>query len=173
MIKNYFYENELSQMLAELLEKHLPEEVKKIYRGDFTVLPAPDELDACLPAIIIEIIDGKHEMANENIEVMYSQYNYRIFYVYPYTFTEVENEIQKAVKIIEKVGNILMFSNYLSIVEEASSTEAGGEVLRTEVTRTSLAAIEDDFLSLGGIPVAVGAIDATVHFRTYEREDKK
>lgn len=168
MIKNYFYANDISETIAELLAENLPDEVKKIYRGDFTVLPVPEQLDECLPAVIIENMEAKHEMANEALGIMYSQYKYRIFYVYPYNFLKVERETKEATKIIEKVANILLFSNALEISIDAEVEEAGGIVVKTEVLQTALSPVEDEFLNLAGIPVAVGVVDAVVHFRTYE-----
>ncbi len=214
---NYFYTDEISEVLAQLMNEHISnEQVKRIYRGDFTVLPTPEQLDECLPAIIIESIDADHEFANESLGVLYSQYKYRIFYVQPYTYLEGEQVVYNTTKAIEKIANILLYSNTLSLVlysqykyrifyvqpytylegeqvvynttkaiekianillysntlsleVEPSETQKGGLVIHTEIKKTSLAPIEEEgVLSLAGVEVAIGALEAIVHFRTFE-----
>lgn len=170
MIKNYFYANDISETIAQLLAEHLPDQVKKIYRGDFTVLPTPEQLDTCLPAVIIENMEAEHELANDQAMIMYSQYKYRIFYVYPYTFLNAEQETKEAMKIIEQVANILIFSNAFAITIDSTETEAGGQIIKTAVLQTALSPVEDEFLNLAGLPVAIGSVDAVIHFRTYEQK---
>ena len=169
-MKNYFYTDEISETIAQLMNKHMSsEQVKRIYRGDFTVLPTPEKLDECLPAIIIESVDGDHEFANESLGILYSQYKYRIFYVQPYTYIEGEQVVYNTTKAIEKIANILLYSNTLSLEVEPSETQKGGIVLHIEIKRTSLTPIEEEgVLSLAGVDVAIGALEAVVHFRTFE-----
>ena len=167
-MKNFFYSTQISQTMGELMAEYLPPEVKRIYQGDFTVLPQPEKLDTCLPAVIIENMEASHSYANNSRNIIYSQYKYRIFYVYPYDYTKVEKQSNEASKIIEQIANIMLFSNSFSITIEPSDTEVGGVILKTEVLQTSLSPVDNEIFSLADVPVAIGAVDIVVHFRTYE-----
>ncbi len=170
-MRNFYYANEISRFLAEELEEVLPLSVKSIFQGDFTILPTPDSLDDVLPAVIVSSINATHQWANMSLQIMYSTYQYRIFYAHCYKLNQSEDVVKNTTKIIEIIANKLTDINFCNeeLLVQEDTKDVGGVIHQIEVTNTSILPIEEQFFQHLNIPVSLAAVDITIQFRTKER----
>jgi len=168
-MKNYFYTSEIANAIKELLDEKLPiDEIKNISVGDFTVLPAPDELDEYLPAVIINLADNEVVDSNIALDIYTQQYTYDIHLVFPYRFKEFEDTPVEAIKKAEMVANILM--NYKTLDDfmvEADEYEAGGQILTSAISSLNFDNVETKMFRALEIPAYIVHIEYYLAFRTF------
>jgi len=168
-MKNYFYTTEIADAIRDLLDEKLPQEVaKNISTGDFTVLPAPEELEKYLPAVIINLSDNDITDSNIALGIYTQQYTYDIYYLYPYTFKEFEDTPKEATINAESIANILM--NYRTLNDftiEPTEVEAGGQVVTSAISSLSFDNAETKLFRALDIPAYIVHVEYYLAFRTF------
>lgn len=170
-MKNYFYTNDISNKIKELLDKELPEEAAlNISIGDFTVLPAPEKLEGYLPAVLINLSSQEVIDSNIALEVFTQQYTFDIYYVYPYSLKEFEDTPGKAIDCSEIISNALMNNRTLRDMQvPKSSDEAGGQVITSYVSKIDYDNAETKLFRSLSIPAHITHIEYCLVFRTFRR----
>lgn len=171
-MKNFFYNDQITEKVKDLLLNIPLEKLKNITCGDFTCLPLPDELEGYFPAVIISEEDIENQFANDVTEVLYSPYRVIIYYLYPYTFEVLEDTPKEARKTILDIANIFMNDRTLGNFEiPRGDTEAGGRVISSLVSNINFNPAEGKFFQALEIPCSVAKITLDIDFRTFERRD--
>lgn len=169
-MKNYFYAEQIAARIKDILQKTLDQQCAvSISTGDFSILPEPEELNAFLPAVIIENIEVDIQCANEALDIFYQPHQFAVWYFYPYKFTEYEDTPKAAKAHAHEVANALMNHMTLDDLDIApSDAEAGGRVMASQVLRIAYDNAETKLFRALELPMFIGRIDYQVDFRTYQ-----
>ena len=167
-MKNYFYTTEIGEKIKDLLNEKLPDDIKNISVGDFTVLPAPDKLEEYLPAVIINLNDNDVVDSNIALDIYTQQYTYDIYFIYPYQFREFEDTPSEAIKRAEEIANILI--NYKTLddfIVDPADDEVGGQIITSAISKLTFDNAETKMFRALEIPAYIVHIEYYLAFRTY------
>lgn len=169
-MKNYFYNDRIAQRLQMLLDKELPAEcARNISTGEFGILPEPDSLAEYLPAVLIRNTGVALKEVNGALGIMMTENNFEIVYLYPYTFTQLQDVPDQARKNLQLIANLLLCSRTLDSFSVApDQEEAGGILLAGKVKNLRFDSRETKLFRREEVPAVVGVIEYTAEFRTYQ-----
>lgn len=167
---NYFYCDKIAEQIRTLLDKELPVEcARNISTGDFGILPEPSHLIEYLPAVLIRNTDVVVHDVNAALEIVLTENKYEIMYLYPYTFSEMQDVPAQAKRNLQMIANVLMRHRTLDgFGMSPSEEEAGGILLSGKVDQLHFDSAETKLFRTIDVPMAVGVIDYIAEFRTYQ-----
>lgn len=173
-MKNYLYCQQIGEKIKELLDRELSKEcAKNISTGDFGILPEPENLNRYLPAVLIDNTAVNIEDVNPTLDIVRMEHVFDIYYLYPYSFMNMEDVSMQAKIYLGQIANSLMnYRGLEGLSFEAAKEESGGFIEGTSLEGIVFSSAETKLFRAMEIPANIGKLEYKVLFRTYQRRQK-
>ena len=166
-MKNFYYSTDLANLIKQVLDEKLPQTIKNINIGNFSLLPPPERIKDYIPAVFIEPVEVDTESANDVLQIESESYPYSIMYVAPYSFEQNEEMIPR-IKESEFIANVLRSDSRITECRiEPSDTEAGGMTVYRKVKKIRFDNIATELFAQLKVPACVVQIEFEIFFRTF------
>ena len=158
-VRRRVFANKLSSLICETLSSYKELDfLVTISKGDLSLLPAPEDFDKFMPAVIVDPTDV-YLAYSTNKSIAGSKYDFDIKYLKYYNGEYCLDVKEEAIAEGETIADVLMGDITLNstILEE-------GRVIDTELVHIGFNAEESQIFSNLELPVVVININYVIHF---------